>query len=1112
MSEQAPKSNDPYPTRGKDCHAPLAEGTPENHDPYSTRLDAAPRAVLPEAAPEWFDFPTIGGYQFIAKLGRGGMGVVYKVRHLALNRVVALKMIKSAQPDPDVLARFRRETEALARLQHPNIVQIFEVGEAEGQPFFSLEYADGGSLDKTLAGIPQPGEQTARAIETLARAVHAAHQCGIVHRDLKPGNVLVAADGTLKITDFGLAKQLDQEEGLSRTGAVIGTASYMAPEQARSSLGDIGPASDIYALGAILYEMLTGRAPFKGKNDLETLDQVRHQEPVPPSRLQPSTQRELETICLKCLEKDPSKRYSSAAELADDVRRFLNDEPILARPAGLIERTVKWARRSPARAALAGLSVLSALLLLATIVGYLHIQSGILAKELQKFQELDQLRGQIDRQMERASVAEADGRLEDARTELAAALAALDAQPDLAADELRERLGQRQRQVDSLLDKHRQKKQAKDRLAPFKESRDDALFYQIQVTGLDVAASRQKSRASARAALALYGLGADDVSTGDVTAVLERDCEHLTEAERREVRLGCYELLVVWAETEAQEGNLESSDQAKKQGPRALAVLDRASRLGVSYRIDSKLLPVRKLTYEAMARGEKYASSRINASGPKAEALDLFFTGLEDYRGGDYTRALKACEAALSKQPGHFWARYVKALCHLRAAEWAEAKEDLTDCLVRRDDFVWARLLRGYAASERGRREMRPTEFKAAKVDFDVALKNQKDPLVLYVGLVNRGVLAIHQEDWTDAVKDLKEALTHKPDAYQASVNLAHALIGQKDEDAALAVLDSAIEKTPAIALLYETRGRLHKKRKNVQAARNDFEKAISLHASGATSQGLVNNRLELGQLLESAGDHKAALAQYEAAARDQPENASAHLLRSKPLLALTRRAEAAAALDRYLALDFQLAEKGDHFRVPRVAATAYHARGLLYAGSARFADAIEMYTLGLRLTPKDTALRCDRGWVYLLLDAPRAALIDFDLSLVDAPGNVDALIGRGNALVRLRRVEDALAIAEEAERAEKLDKLRLYRITCIYSLAVAQLELQNRVSEKLKTTRQIALLQEKGVDRLRRTLDAVEADDRKAFWRNSVKADAALTALRLTLGYKRLEKLYGGT
>jgi len=296
------------------------------------------------------------------------MGVVYKARHQKLNRLVALKMILAgSHAGAADLARFQTEAEAIARLQHPNIVQVHEIGEHEGKPFFSLEFCGGGSLAQKLGGTPLPAREAAELLETLARAMQAAHDQDIIHRDLKPANVLLTKKGVPKITDFGLAKKLD-EAAQTQSGAVMGTPSYMAPEQAAGESSVVGPLADVYTLGAILNECLTGRPPFKAATSLETILQVTMDEPVPPSQLQSKTPKDLETICLKCLQKKPEKRYDTATHLADDLGRFLRGEPIHARPVGRVERCWRWCRRNPVVTALLG--TVAATLILGTAVAW----------------------------------------------------------------------------------------------------------------------------------------------------------------------------------------------------------------------------------------------------------------------------------------------------------------------------------------------------------------------------------------------------------------------------------------------------------------------------------------------------------------------------------------------------------------------------------------------------------------------------------------------------------------------------------------------------------------------------------------------------------------------
>jgi serine/threonine protein kinase/tetratricopeptide (TPR) repeat protein len=331
---------------------------------HSTSFSLADEAAVQDGAGDH----RVAGYEILEVLGRGAMGVVYKARQRGLKRTVALKMILAGGHASELeLARFGTEAEAVAQLQHPNIVQVYEVGEHQGCPYLSLEYVDGGSLSGKLAATPQPILPAAQLAQVLAQAMDFAHRRNIIHRDLKPANVMLmkpreggsmdSTSGTAplveqhygvpKIADFGLAKKLEEDGGQTRSGTILGTPNYMAPEQAEGKSKQVGPLADQYSLGAMLYEFLTGRPPFRGESVWDTLEQVRTQEPVPPSQLQPKVSRDLETICLKCLQKEPAKRYPDCASLAEDLRRFVAGEPILARPVGNAERLWRWCRRNP---------------------------------------------------------------------------------------------------------------------------------------------------------------------------------------------------------------------------------------------------------------------------------------------------------------------------------------------------------------------------------------------------------------------------------------------------------------------------------------------------------------------------------------------------------------------------------------------------------------------------------------------------------------------------------------------------------------------------------------------------------------------------------------------
>jgi tetratricopeptide (TPR) repeat protein len=394
MSDRKPSAEElqEQPQADPDVHTP----TFHTDDPAATRAESPGRD-----AGVWYEgLRSVGGYELLGMLGRGGMGVVFQARQPRLNRVVALKMIRSgSHADPDAVSRFRREAEAVARLQHPNILQVYEVGEDVGHPYLAMEFVTGGGLDEVLKKALLPARTAAGLVEVLARAVDHAHRQGIIHRDLKPANVLLqpnsetggaadaglefrVSDFTPKVCDFGLAKMSADDTSPTLTGAVLGTPSYMAPELAGGGAKHAGPAVDVWSLGAILYECLTGRPPFRGETALDTLALIGASDPVAPSSLNPRVPRDLETVCLKCLEKDPVRRYETALALADDLGRFLRDEPIQARAPTAGDRLWKFARRH--RALLAG----AAAVFLALVLGLIGTGVGM----LQARQERDHAR------------------------------------------------------------------------------------------------------------------------------------------------------------------------------------------------------------------------------------------------------------------------------------------------------------------------------------------------------------------------------------------------------------------------------------------------------------------------------------------------------------------------------------------------------------------------------------------------------------------------------------------------------------------------------------------------------------------------------------------------
>ena len=312
----------------------------------------------------------LGDYELLEEVGRGGQGVVFRARQKSLNRIVALKVISLGQwASKAHLKRFRREAEAAASLEHPGIVPIHEVGERDGSCYFSMKFVEGGQLDEVARRQPMPIRRAVELIAKVARTVHYAHEHGILHRDIKPGNILLDAKGEPHLTDFGLARLVESESSVTHTLDVLGTPSYMAPEQAVGNNAAVGSATDVYGLGAVLYQLLTGHPPFAGGTTYETIKLVLDTEPRQPRLLNPKIDRDLSTICLKCLEKDPKRRYPSALALAEDLERWLKHEPIQARHTGIFARGRKWVQRNPARALSAG-----SLVALAAASGLDHLE------------------------------------------------------------------------------------------------------------------------------------------------------------------------------------------------------------------------------------------------------------------------------------------------------------------------------------------------------------------------------------------------------------------------------------------------------------------------------------------------------------------------------------------------------------------------------------------------------------------------------------------------------------------------------------------------------------------------------------------------------------------
>jgi tetratricopeptide (TPR) repeat protein/predicted Ser/Thr protein kinase len=1037
-------------------------------------------AVAPELPADWsWDTADttaaqmrIPGYEILKELGRGGMGVVYLARQKGLDRLVALKMIISGDhASTQQSQRFHSEAQAISRLRHSNLVQIYEVGEHEGRPFFSLEFVDGGTLQDKLRRTPQPSRESAQLVETLARAIHSVHEQGIVHRDLKPANVLLMKDGTPKITDFGLAKRLDGGGGQTRTGAVMGTPAYMAPEQASGRIRDIGPHTDVYALGAMLYEFLTGRPPFLATTDWETILQVVEREPVPPSSLQPKVPRDLETICLKCLHKDWKRRYTSAAELADDVHRFLKDEPIRARPVGPGERAWKWARKRPTLAGLLLVSVLAVLSLAA-------YQNQAWRQEELERRHHSEARTEVSLLLSRANQAASGDAWTEAQTLLRSAEDRLKSEPGLTESRV---------EVEHSLAKVEGRLAAVNVLQQFQKARDDALFQATLSAGDPSPPKVKLTIEKTRTALARVGL---TESSNLVLGPAYRS------AEIELIKTHCYELLLTLAEALAQPLPDQAASDRQQQARRALAVLDQAAALG----LHTRAWHLRRARYleqagdAAAAKAERVLAAKQSPSG----ALDYYLVGVELYAQQDAAdETIRAFEEVLRLEPNHFWARYFLAISYVRLDQPALAKANLTACLAQRADVIWVYLLRGFAEGQLG-------EFQEAEEDFQAALERKPDDEARYVLFNNRGVMRIGQKKFAEGVADLEQAVRLRPEQYQAYASLGEACRLQKKLDEARTVIDKALSVAAeqvkkndvppeTLALLYHNRARVNVERKDTDTALQDLKNALAHEPAGSPVR--ARTHVERGRLLHAARRDAEALAEFEAALKVQPDVAETYRWRAETLLTLKRYEDAVKAFNRY-------EEAGG----PPVA-QVYRERGLTWALLRKSGRAIDDFTRALELEPDDAATYAYRGQEFLAANFPRLALNDFNDVVRLKPEDLDGYTGRGTARARLGQHALAAADANELVRRRPNDAPTLCNASRILAQAVRHLDGDPAPDPPALAAK--VRYQDRALDLLRKALDQLPGDEQPGFWQRNIRPDAAFDGLRRARGFVVLDRSF---
>ncbi|MFI5455364.1 MAG: tetratricopeptide repeat protein [Isosphaerales bacterium] len=1045
---------------------------------------------------------------------RGGLGEVFLAHDQELNREVALKEIQSKYADrPDSRVRFLIEAEITGNLEHPGIVPVYSLSQdANGRPFYVMRFIRGESLDEVIKKFHSSGDlaqgehslvfrQLLERFVAVCNTIAFAHSRRVLHRDLKPANVMLGPYGETLVVDWGLAKQLGRTDVIDAvqpstgssgsprasaetiSGSAIGTPSFMSPEQSLGQLDRLGPASDVYSLGATLYVLLTGREPFMGAGVVEILKRVQKGDYPHPRTVNRAIPPPLEAICMKAMALRPEDRYESARPLADEIEHWLADEPVSAyrepwrsRLARLARRHRTWTQAGAvALCVVAIVAVLSALIVNSArrrehLARVREHQQRLLTEKL-SMERQERLQGM---RMEGAALfRQGEDALErqdwrTARLHLAKVLAMTRPEPELA--DLTSRALRLQSETEQRLVAQEAGQTARDNYRQFQKLRDDALFHGTLFTGLDLATNLEATRAAARGALALYGMDGD----GSTSPIVPR--ASLSALEQDEVRTGCHELLLVLADAEATAWPDPGPDDRRARARRALRIIERAGALGTPTR-SYHSRRAKYLEQLGDHRGAHEESARAAMIEP-ALAVDFFLLGEQAYKQSSLDQARRFFERGLRERPDYFWAQYFLAVCHLKAdpPRPSEAKAHLTASLSRRPDFAWIYLLRGYADGELG-------EFTEAESDFDRALQLGSDPGVRYGVLVNRGGTRIRQGNYAPAIADLTEAVRLKPRQDQAHANLGLAFAGQKRWDAAIEQLNIAIGLAPEQAVLHRNRALIHLSRQDHGAALRDFGEAI--HLAPGPSRTLASDHAYRGRILHRQKRWKEALAAFEAALELQPDDREVERLRAETLIALGRGTDAIQAFNRYL--DSSNTDPN-----------ALRQRGFERARMSDAAGALADFTRALALDPNSPATRARRGWGYLN-DASELALRDFEEAIKLDPKNGDLHNGRGLARVLLGDDKGAVADVEEALRLgipgnELRARLALYyNAACVYAQAAAKASFTVESPERQALARRY---QDRAVALLRQALDLLPSPVRPPFIKQAA-GDPALDPIR---------------
>jgi tetratricopeptide (TPR) repeat protein len=974
---QALRRREQDPKRGSLTDTLASTGRPDT--------EAAPQPLLKTSSPE--------GYTLLDELGRGATGVVFRARQHCPERVVALKFFSAGVHAAEQRARFLAEANIIARLDHPNIVRVHAVGEYQGQPFLCLELLDGGHLGKKIDGRPQPPRQAAVLLEQMARAVQHAHDKGTIHRDLKPSNVLLAVDGAPKISDFGLARFGRPE--LTATGAILGTPAYMAPEQARGEGEKVGPAADIWALGAILYELLTGQPPFRGVQVLDTLQQVVEREPVPPTRLQPKVPRDLETICLKCLEKKPPRRYGTAAALAEDLRRFLAGRPIAARPVGTLERAAKWARRRPAAAVLLALAVLLVLGGVSGLLWYQQLRLEQVQQQAQRELRTNYLNREVTAALREVAQArhklhaqlrdprQAQGLLSDidqwqalvqaGQTTLAKAQALARSEPALLGEDLTVRLQKLDQQL-----------QADDR--DYQLARKLDTIRLEAWTPVDGKLDRAKALARYPEAFAEAGY---DLQKGAAAQLAAR-------IGQSPIRYALVAALDLWA-------GLTGDEPLRRR------------LLALSRQADPD--PWRDQVREALAGYDvqklRQLARQVDVSVQSPHtvlALSLQLPKTDDQGAALLRRAL-------DQHPGDFWLHFnlgtrvqdprervgcFRAALALRSRS-SVAHYNLGTALVAQKDYAGAithfqqalKLDPSYAAAHTnwGRALADQEDHAGAIRHYQQAL--QIDPRSAPAHN-NWGTALYNQKDYAGAIRHFQQALKLNPNHARAHYNWGTALIAQQDYAGAITHFQQALKLAPNYAAAHTNWGLALAAKRDYADAITHYQQALKLapnYAAAHNSWGLA---------LAAQKDHAGAIRHYQQALQLNPRSAAAHNNWGRALAAQQDYAGAITHYQHALKLD----PKHD---------AAHYNWGLALYNQKDYPGAIRHFQQAIQLKPNHAPAHYNWGRALAAQQDHDGAIRHFQEALKLAPNHASAHYNWGLALAAKRNYDGAIAHYRQA-------------------------------------------------------------------------------------------------